>query len=144
MTPDVNVLVAAARDDHPHHHTAAAWLDDALAAAADGARLALLPMVTAGFLRVVTQRRVFPVPTPPDQAVAFLRAVLDRPGTALLDLGPEWSVLAELCETRAVAGGDVTDAWIAVAVLGHAEHLATFDRGFRRFLPPARLTVLDP
>lgn len=38
----------------------------------------------------------------------------------------------------------MTDAWIAVAVLAHAEHLATFDRDFRRFLPPARLTLLEP
>ena len=32
MTPDVNVLVAASRSDHPHHWVAHSWLQDALAA----------------------------------------------------------------------------------------------------------------
>ena len=27
MTPDVNVLIAASRSDHPHHAAARAWLD---------------------------------------------------------------------------------------------------------------------
>lgn len=104
MTPDVNVLVAAAREDHPHHAPALAWLEDALAAAGAGGRLALLPMVAAGFLRVVTQRRIFPVPTPAAEAVAFVRALLARPGVRLLDLGPEWSALAALCEEEDVRG----------------------------------------
>jgi uncharacterized protein len=29
MTPDVNVLVAASRSDHPHHGPALTWLDAA-------------------------------------------------------------------------------------------------------------------
>ena len=64
MTPDVNVLVAASRSDHPHHPVAIRWLDDALDACALGQGLALLPMVAAGFLRLVTHPRVFVEPTP--------------------------------------------------------------------------------
>ena len=30
MTPDVNVLVAAARSDHPHHDVARDWLGEAV------------------------------------------------------------------------------------------------------------------
>jgi predicted nucleic acid-binding protein len=32
VTPDVNVLVAAFRTDHPHHATARSWLSDTRAA----------------------------------------------------------------------------------------------------------------
>ena len=32
MTPDVNVLVAASRTDHPHHAAARQWLEEALPA----------------------------------------------------------------------------------------------------------------
>jgi predicted nucleic acid-binding protein len=67
MTPDINVLVAASRADHVHHRVARRWLDEALAAAASGARFDVLPMVIASFLRLVTHHRVFPDPTPIDR-----------------------------------------------------------------------------
>jgi len=63
MTPDVNILVAASRLDHPHHEPARAWLEDALAKSAEGHSLAVLPMVASGFLRLVTHPRVFVEPT---------------------------------------------------------------------------------
>jgi predicted nucleic acid-binding protein len=64
MTPDVNVLVAASRSDHPHHQSAITWLEAALTNCSRGERLRLLPMVAAGFLRLVTHPRVFVEPTP--------------------------------------------------------------------------------
>jgi hypothetical protein len=42
MTPDVNVLVAASRADHPHHQTALTWLTQAMAHARTHADLRLL------------------------------------------------------------------------------------------------------
>ena len=144
MTPDVNVLVAAARADHPHHAPALAWLTGVLDAARRGAALTVLPVVAVGFLRVVTQRRIFPVPTPLPQALDFLRVLLDDRGALPLALGTEWPALVRLCEEHGLVAGDVTDAWIAASVLDHHEHLVTFDRGFRRLLSPSVLTVLDP
>ena len=47
MTPDVNLLVAASRTDHPHHAVARAWLEEAVAAGAAGAAFTLMPMVLA-------------------------------------------------------------------------------------------------
>jgi predicted nucleic acid-binding protein len=38
IAPDVNVLVAAFRADHPHHTTARIWLEQALTQAASGVR----------------------------------------------------------------------------------------------------------
>ena len=99
-------------------------------------------MVAAGFVRVVTQRRIFPVPTPTAEAVAFIRVLLEERGAARAELGSEWPGLVWLCEEHGLIGGDVTDAWIAAAVRANHEHLVTFDRGFRRFLRPSELTVL--
>lgn len=76
MTPDVNVLVAASRSDHPHHSVAIRWLEDSLDACALGQGLALLPMVAAGFLHLVTHPRVFVEPTPLAAAQQFLAALL--------------------------------------------------------------------
>ena len=84
MTPDVSVLVAASRSDHPRHPVAIRWLDAALDACALGQGLALLPMVAAGFLRVVTHPRVFVERTPLAAAQEFLAAVLAVDGVALL------------------------------------------------------------
>lgn len=58
MTPDVNVLVAASRSDHPHHATAHAWLEQALVDASRGSALKLQPMVIASFLRLVTHPKI--------------------------------------------------------------------------------------
>ena len=63
MTPDVNVLVAASRSDHPHHRVAYACLKEAIAACADGANLKLMPMVVGSFLRLVTNSKIFVHPT---------------------------------------------------------------------------------
>lgn len=60
------------------------WLDDALDACALGQGLALLPMVAAGFLLVVTDPRLFVEPTPLAAAQEFLAAVLAVDGVALL------------------------------------------------------------
>jgi len=52
MTPDVNVLVAASRTDHPHHEVARAWLEGSLGTSGTGAAFTLMPMVLASFLRL--------------------------------------------------------------------------------------------
>ncbi|MEO7889598.1 MAG: VapC toxin family PIN domain ribonuclease, partial [Vicinamibacterales bacterium] len=64
MTPDVNVLVAAARIDHPHHSIARAWLEGTFAEADAGVVCTLMPMVLASFLRLVTSPKIFQTPTP--------------------------------------------------------------------------------
>ena len=144
MTPDVNVLVAASRKDHPHHEAARGWLEGALDACAHGAGFSVLPMVAAGTVRLVTHPRVFRVPTPTPEAIAFVQAVLDAPGVERRALGAEWDRFADVCRTHDLRGNAVPDAWIAAAVRQHYEHLVTFDRGFQRLLPPADLTLLEP
>ncbi len=86
MTPDMNVLLAASRSDHPHHRTALEWLAEALVATARGERLLLLPMVAAGFLRLATHSRVFVEPTPLEAAIDFLTALLNADGVELVRL----------------------------------------------------------
>lgn len=144
MTPDVNVLLAASRADHPHHATAYACLDEAVAACADGASLKLMPMVAASFLRLVTNPRIFTRPTPMETAMAFLDALLAMPGVELPALGSEWPMLRQLCMEKKLAANDVPDAWLAAAVIHFGEHLVTFDADFKKLLRPRQLTVLDP
>jgi len=142
MTPDVNILVAASRQDHPHHAPALVWLQGALANSAEGRSLAILPMVASDFLRLVTHPKVFVEPTPVDAALLFLRALLDSPGVILFSLGNEWPEFERLCAQLRLTGNAIPDAWIAAAAQNHHLHLVTFDKGFRKLLKSSTLTVL--
>ena len=142
MTPDVNVLVAASRSDHPHHAVARTWLEEALSATENGAAFTLMPMVLASLLRLVTSPRIFIQPTPITDAMAFVDAMLATPGVQLPSLGPEWPKLRQLCLEKQLAGNDLPDGWLAAAVDHHAEHLVSFDRDFKKLLPRARFTLL--
>lgn len=142
MTPDVNVLVAASRSDHPHHAVARSWLEEALLAAEDGAAFTLMPMVLASVLRLVTSPKIFVQPTPITDAVAFVDAIVSTPGVQLASLAPEWPKLRQLCLEKQLAGNDLPDGWLAAAVDHHAEHLVSFDRDFKKLLPRTRFTLL--
>ena len=142
MTPDVNVLVAAARSDHPHHGLARRRLQEALAA--PDAVCTLMPMVLASFLSVVTSHRIFLNPTPIDDAINFLDSLLSLPSVQLAELGPEWTRFRQLCLEKRLAANDLPDAWLAAAVSQRGEVLITFDKGFRRLLGRAQLSVLTP
>jgi toxin-antitoxin system PIN domain toxin len=144
MTPDVNVLVAASRADHPHHQTALTWLTQAMARAHTHADLKLLGTVVASFLRLVTHPKVFSVPTPTTQAVAFIDGVLASPGAAMLAAQDEWPKLRALCLDQNLSANALPDAWIAACVLQQQDVLVTFDRDFVRLLPPKRLQLLQP
>ena len=144
MTPDVNVLVAAARSDHPHHIVARAWLQAAAVHAGAGGALTLMPMVLASFLRLVTSPKIFHEATPIADAVTFVDALLAAPGVQLATLGPEWPQLHQLCIDRQLAGNDLPDAWLAAATVHLGEHLVSFDRGFSRLIGRSSWTLLRP
>lgn len=116
----------------------------ALASCLHGERLRLLPMVTAGFLRLVTHPRVFVEPTPLAAAQDFLTALLAQDGVEWIQLGEEWSLLESLCRQHQLTGHAISDGWIAAAVLARQEQLVTLDRDFVALLPPRQLTLLSP
>jgi toxin-antitoxin system PIN domain toxin len=142
MIPDINLIVAASRTDHVHHKRAIAWLNEALAACDAGGGVEILPMVAAGFLRLVTNARVFIRPTPITNAIEFIDALLKVPGVEMVENGREWPALRELCKTHSLAGNDIPDAWIAASVKALHGHLVTFDSGFTRWLGRGELSVL--
>jgi toxin-antitoxin system PIN domain toxin len=143
MTPDVNVLVAASRSDHPHHRIARSWLEDAASAAASGATLIFMPMVLASFLRLVSSHKIFRDPTPVEDALAFVDALLAAQGVHLASLGPEWPRLRQLCMDKQLKGNAVPDAWLAAATIHLGEHLVSFDRDFKKLIGRSQFTLLE-
>ena len=150
MTPDVNVLIAASREEHVHHLKARDWLLEACAQSAatrvgagqSGNALRLITHVMASFLRLVTNARVFATPTPTHQAIAFLDALMDRPGIAILDTSSTWPAFRQLCLDKNLSANAIPDALIAATVVQNNEVLATFDRDFFSLLPPHQLQLL--
>jgi|SRR5450631_997168 len=144
MIPDVNVVVAAFRADHSHHDAAHAWLTKARQDCVQGIEtLTLLPIVATGFLRLVTNPRVFSEPDSVEDGIVFIDAILESPGVELKPATDEWPLLRAKLLTLRLRGNLVTDAWIASAVQALSEHLVTFDRDFTRLLPARDLTLLS-
>ena len=128
---DVNVVLAAHRQDHPHHRPVRAWFDATLA----GDEPFAVPVtVWASFLRLATNRRIFDVPTPPADAFAFIDAVCAQPLHLRLDPGPRHvALLRRLCDEADAVGDLVPDAVIGAIALEYSCEVVTLDRDFARF-----------
>jgi uncharacterized protein len=128
---DVNVVLAAHRGDHPHHEPVRAWFDAMLT---NEERFAVPAVVWGSFLRLATNRRVFEIPTPREEAFAFVEAVCAQTTHLAVGPGPRHLVLLRrLCEEADAAGDLVADAVIAAIAAEHAGEVVTLDRDFARF-----------
>jgi toxin-antitoxin system PIN domain toxin len=131
ILPDVNVLVYAARDDVPDCVRYRAWLETALLGPEP---VAVVSPVVAGFLRVVTNPRVFARPSTLDDALGFADAVLAAPAAVVPALSERLpGLLADVCRRAGATADRVPDAYLAAITLDLDADLLTADRGFARF-----------
>jgi toxin-antitoxin system PIN domain toxin len=128
---DVNVLVYAHREDLPEHNDYRVLLESW---ANDDEPLGLLEPVLTGFLRVITNRRIFLEPTASalafdmaDRLTAAPAALIIRPGER------HWSLFTGLCRTVNAAGNDIADAALAACAIEQNALWLSADRGFARF-----------
>ena len=127
--PDVNVLIYAHREDAPEHERYAGWLQGLTAS---DEPFGLSDVVLAGFLRIVTNPRIFDPATPMDAALAFSQRLVDWPRASLLTPSRRhWDLFTGLC--RDIKGPRVTDAYIAALAIEHGCELITTDSDFARF-----------
>jgi uncharacterized protein len=131
ILPDVNVLVYAARDDVPSCSQYRAWLETTLAGPEP---VAVVTPVLAGFLRVVTNPRVFTQPSSLDDALGFVDAVLAAPAAVVPAMSQRLAALfPEVCRRAGATGDRVPDAYLAAIALDLDAELVTADRGFARY-----------
>ena len=143
MLPDVNVLVAAHHADHPHHAVAAKWLENTLLNRDESGQLLRLPVpVISGFLRLVTHPKIFLQPSPASQALDFVDWLLECPSVELLGNTTEWMRFRNLVLDKNLAGNQIPDAHLAALSLSLGEPFVTFDKDFRRLVPPSLLVLL--
>jgi toxin-antitoxin system PIN domain toxin len=128
---DVNVLVYAHRADLPEHDSYRALLERF---ANDDEPLGLPDLVLSGFLRVMTNRKVFAEPVSPNDAWTAVDALLAAPGAMRLRAGERhWTAFRRLAAEIEGRGNDVADAYLAAYAVENNATWFSADRGFARF-----------
>lgn len=128
---DVNVLVYAHREDLPEHERYRALLQRL---ANDDEPLGLPDLVLSGFMRVMTNRRVFAEPTSLSDAAGAVDELLAAPCVMRLRAGDRhWALFQQLADEIDARGNDVADAYLAAYAVENNATWLSADRGFARF-----------
>ncbi len=128
---DVNVLIYAHRQDLPEHEVYRAWLEKTLTGEA---AFGVPGEVASGFVRIVTNRRVFSAPTPLDDALRFVEILRQRPNFVAVRPGQRhWSIFVDLCLAARAVGNLVPDAYLAALAIEWGAEWVTTDGDFARF-----------
>lgn len=131
LMPDVNVLVYAHREDTDHHLHNAQWITRV---ATGEQPFALSELVISGFLRIVTNRRIFQEPSTLATALEFVEQLRARPTCRLVRPGARHlGIFVALCRDLGLAAGLVADAYHAALAIEHGCTWITNDTDFARF-----------
>jgi toxin-antitoxin system PIN domain toxin len=128
---DVNVLVYGHRRDLSGHSD----YRDLLERLANGDEPLGIPDLTfGGFVRIVTNRRIFVKPTNIDEAWAAVDALLSAPAVMHLLPGQRhWSFFRQLAADIDARGNDISDAYLAAYAVENNATWLSADHGFARF-----------
>ncbi|MBI4904351.1 MAG: type II toxin-antitoxin system VapC family toxin [Acidobacteria bacterium] len=136
LMPDVNILVYAHRTESVEHRRYAEWLKNL---ATGNEPFALSEPVMHGFLRIVTNQRIFDPPTRMEDGLRFLKALTARPRCVVLRAGPEnWRIFQQLCALGGIRGKLVADAAHAAVAIEYGCEWVSADTDFERFAPMLR------
>ncbi len=128
---DVNLLVYSVIVEQPQHFAAKAWLDQQL----NGSAKVGVPWPSLlGFLRLVTNGRLFSTPLSIDAAWSVVEAWLKCPAVWTPQATNAHSeILRGLLEGSAVRANLVPDAHLAALAIEHGLTLCSTDGDFARF-----------
>lgn len=128
---DVNLLLYAVSADTPHHETARRWLDDQL----NGTAKVGLPWSSLlAFVRLISNRRLFPTPMPVPEAWRIVEAWLSQENVWIpAPTAKHRAVLGELMLREVTRHELVPDAHLAALAIEHGLVLCSADQDFARF-----------
>ncbi len=128
---DTNLLVYAHVPALAQHAPARRWLEQSLS---EDEAIGLAWASVLGFLRVVTNPRIFRVPLLLDRAVAVVDDWLEQQAVEIILPTPRhWSTLRQMLTAGQAGGPMATDAHLAALSLEHGATVYTTDRDFSRF-----------
>ena len=138
ITPDVNVLVYAHDSSSKFYESAAAWLEQVL----EEEQVFFSWHSICGFLRIVTNRRIYLKPMSIQQAIATVSEWLAFENTHLVSLEKKnWPLFSSMLIEGQANGDLVMDAHLAAMALSCGSKLASTDRDFMRF---PNIQVINP
>jgi toxin-antitoxin system PIN domain toxin len=136
---DTNLLVYAYVSALPQHAAAKRWFEQTLG---EDESVGLAWISVLGFVRVVTNARIFRVPLRIDRAAAVVDEWLQQQAVELIAPTPRhWPTLRELLVNGQASGPMTSDAHLAALALEHGATIYTTDRDFARF---AGVRVVNP
>ncbi len=128
---DTNLLVYAYVPALEQHAAARRWFEETVS---QDEAVGLAWVSVLGFLRVVTNPRIFRVPIRLDRAVAVVDEWLEQQAVEIVLPTPRhWLTLREMLTTGQAGGALTTDAHVAALALEHGATVYTTDRDFTRF-----------
>ncbi len=131
ILPDVNVLVYAFRSEAVQHKDFKQWLDGVVSGAE---AFAVTETVLSGFVRIVTNPRIFQQPDSVEDAFAFLDQILAQPQCVLVGPGiRHWEIFRNLCRDSGAKGNLIPDAFLAAIAIESGCEWITTDRDYSRF-----------
>jgi uncharacterized protein len=88
----------------------------------------------AAVVRIVTNPRIFKVPSTIAETFGFCADLLDQPHCTSIEPGERhWEIFKRLCLETGTRGARVSDAWFAALAIESGCEWVTFDRDFARF-----------
>ena len=127
---DVNLLLALAWPNHMHHAAARRWFsghrDDGWATC---------PVTQSGFIRVSSNRRVYPVAKSPVEAIALLEQIVAVSGHHFFSDDVDFTCNPSIDRKRLLGHRQVTDIHLLAIAKDNGAYLATFDQGVKELLP---------
>lgn len=131
LLADVNVLVNAFRPESVAHDRCRALID---AMVNGDSAYAVSDFVVNGFVRMVTNRRIYQHPTSLEQALAFARAYRNQPHASMVHAEERhWEIFTRLCRQAEALGKGIPDAYLAALAIEHGCEFVTCDKDFARF-----------
>jgi toxin-antitoxin system PIN domain toxin len=131
VLPDVNILVYAYAASVPDHGRYLAWLEQVVNG---DAAYGMADIVLSGFLRIVTNPRVFDPPSGIEDAFGFVDRVRQAPNCVSIAPGSRhWQIFSGLCRSGAVRGNIVPDAYLAALAIESGSEWITNDGDYARF-----------
>jgi len=131
ILPDVNVLIYAYDKTAKKHVRARQWWEDRL----NGSQMIGLSwVVVLGFIRLLTNARIFQNPYSPTEVLAIVETWLEQPQVKIIHPSEHhFNQLASLIGQVGTAGNLTTDAHLAALAIERGLILQTTDADFARF-----------
>ena len=131
ILPDVNIFVYAHSTKAVDHEKYKEWLESVVQG---NEAYGICDLALSGFLRIVTNPRIYTPPSAIGDAIAFAEQVRNQPHCVVITPGPRhWDIFTDLCRSAGARGNLIPDAYLAALAIESGSEWITTDGDYARF-----------